>query len=93
MQLVSKTGKDTIGFMNILLPAKCYELLLKHVPVDTDAYAPLAKAAQLDAIIRNPNELAVDCSEIDGELYLATAEQFFPECISEIERAIAQAIR
>jgi hypothetical protein len=79
--------------VNILLPAKCYELLLKHVPVDTDAYPPLAKAVQLHAIINNPSELAVDCSELDGELYLATAEQFFPECISDIERAITQAIR
>jgi hypothetical protein len=78
--------------VKILLSTKCYELLLQHVPVDTDAYPPLAEAVQLDAIIRNPNEFAVECSELDGELYLATAEQFFPECVKDIERAMAQAI-
>jgi hypothetical protein len=79
--------------VKIVLTAKCYELLLNHVPVDTDAYAPLAQAVQLEAIISNPNEFAIECSQLDADLYLATAEQFFPECITDVERAVAQATR
>jgi hypothetical protein len=78
--------------MKISLTTDCYVLLLTNVPQDTEAFAALTKATKDDG--RNPvDEFYLDCSEVDGEMFLAAAEEFFPERIRELERAVERAVR
>jgi hypothetical protein len=60
------------------------------VPETTPAYAALASATELHGGTRE-GDFRVQCTEVDADLYLASAEQFFPDCLSELKTAIAKA--
>jgi hypothetical protein len=70
----------------------CYKLLLKHVPVTTPAYAALINAIKVEGENKASDQYGFECSDLDADIYLATAEEFFPECINEVENAVSQAV-
>jgi hypothetical protein len=75
----------------MVVRTECYDLLLEHVPVTTPAFAALADATKLSGNLAGVAEFRVKCTEVDGDMYLATAEQFFPERLAELQGAIARA--
>ena len=79
--------------MKIILHTEPYELLRKHVPVDGPAYAALLTARKVEGRATPFDQYWFDCTDVDADLYLAIAEELFPEYVKEIDRAVAQAVR
>ena len=78
--------------MKICLFTEAYELLLKHVPIESTAYAALLVARKIKGQSSSVfDQFYIGCSDVDGDMYLAAAEEFFPERLREIESAIAVA--
>jgi hypothetical protein len=75
--------------MKICLFTEAYELLRKHVPVQTPAHAALIAAKKASGHSSSVFDLFyVQCSDVDADMYLAAAEEFFRERLREIESAV-----
>ena len=77
--------------MKICLHTEVYELLRKHVPLQSPAYAALLAATKIIGHSFMFDQYWIEATDVDADMYLAAAEEFFPERISELETAIATA--
>jgi hypothetical protein len=75
--------------MRIILHSEAYELLREHVPPDSLAYLSLVSATKIAGESSAYDQFWIQCSDVDADMYLAAAQQFFPERVKEIEDAIA----
>ena len=79
--------------MKICLHTEAYELLRKHVPLESPSYAALLAATKIIGHSFMFDQYWIECSDVDGDMYLAAAEEFFPERLPEMENAIAVAAK
>jgi hypothetical protein len=76
--------------MKICVHSEAYELLRKHVSLETPAYAALLAGTKIEgqsSIVFD--QYWIECSDLDAGVYLAAAEEFFPEHLAELESTIA----
>jgi hypothetical protein len=73
--------------MTIQLNTECFDLLIKHVPMESPAYGCLEKAVRIYAAVHT-----VDCMPEQLDEFLDAARKHFPNRVTEIEEAIAKAI-
>jgi hypothetical protein len=79
--------------MKIILYIEAYELLRAHIPPDTPAYTALLAATIFKGRSSMFDQYWIECGDVEAEMYLAAAEQYFPERVEEIQSAIPTATR
>ena len=78
--------------MTIQLNAECFDLLLKHVSMESPAYGCLEKAVRIYATSNTVDAYWLDCMPEQLDEFLDAARKHFPNRVTEIEEAIANAI-
>ena len=75
------------------IKADCYQLLLKHIPSDSSAYAALQNAIEVEGSIDTVDEYWVECTAAEAMEFARTARNHFPHRAAEIDHAILTAVR
>jgi hypothetical protein len=78
--------------MTIRLNTECFDLLLKHVPMESPAYGCLERAVRIYSTSNTIHAYSLHCMPEQLDEFLDAARKHFPDRVTEIEEAIAKAI-